>query len=148
MREKSSAALSVKLSETVRGYEVKRLPLGEYLQVLEALRDMPQTVMRVCFPEMDAMQMLDTLRKIDAKGLTGMLMRAMDVVPDEAVRLLSLLTGVPEDVLFADPAIGLDGAAELVEAFWRLNGIENFIRAATRMAAEMAKLRKRTGCSG
>jgi hypothetical protein len=46
MREKSSAALSVKMSETVRGYEVKRLPLGEYLRAMEALRDMPQTVMR------------------------------------------------------------------------------------------------------
>ena len=145
MREKSSAALSAKQTETVRGYEVKRLPLGEYLQVLEALRDMPQTVMRVCFPEMDAAQMLTALSRIDAKGLTGMLLRAMDVVPDEAVKLLSLLTGVPEDALFADPAIGLDGAAELVEAFWRLNGIENFIAAAARMAARAKKLRENTG---
>ena len=100
MREKSSAALSVKRSETVRGYEVKRLPLGEYLRAMEALRDMPQTVMRVCFPEMDGAQMLQSLTKIDAKGLAQLVLRAMDVVPDEAIRLLSILTGVPEDTVF------------------------------------------------
>ena len=58
MTVKSSAALSVKCSETVRGYEVKRLPLGEYLRVMEMLREAPETVMRVCFPEMDMVQML------------------------------------------------------------------------------------------
>ena len=51
MKEKSSAALSVRLSETVRGYEVKRLPLGEYLQELEALRGMPVLHTDVCGKE-------------------------------------------------------------------------------------------------
>ena len=147
MREKSSAALSVKMSETVRGYEVKRLPLGEYLRTMEALRDMPQTVMRVCFPEMDGAQMLQSLTRIDAKGLAQLVLRAMDVVPDEAIRLLSILTGVPEDAIFADPAIGLDGAAELAEAFWRLNGMENFTAAAARLAANIRRMREKTGCS-
>lgn len=147
MREKSSAALSVKMSETVRGYEVKRLPLGEYLRAMEALRDMPQTVMRVCFPEMDGAQMLQSLTRIDAKELAQLVLRAMDVVPDEAIRLLSILTGVPEDAIFADPAIGLDGAAELAEAFWRLNGMENFTAAAARLAANIRRMREKTGCS-
>ena len=145
---KNSAALSVKCSETVRGYEVKRLPLGDYLRVMEALREAPGVVMRVCFPEMDAMQMLEKLRTIDAQGLTQIMLRALDVVPDEAVRLLGLLTCIPADVLYADPAIGLDGAAELLEAFWRLNGIENFIRAAGRMRARLQEIRINTGSKG
>ena len=145
---KNSAALSVKCSETVRGYEVKRLPLGEYLRVMEALREVPGTVMKVCFPEMDAMQMLGKLTSMDAQGLTEVMLRALDVVPDEAIKLLSLLTGIPADALYADPAIGLDGAAEMLEAFWRLNGIENFIRAAGRMGARLRDIRAKTGCKG
>lgn len=145
---KNSAALSVKCSETVRGYEVKRLPLGEYLRVMEALREAPGTVMKVCFPEMDAMQMLGKLTSMDAQGLTEVMLRALDVVPDEAIKLLSLLTGIPADALYADPAIGLDGAAEMLEAFWRLNGIENFIRAAGRMGARLREIRAKTGCKG
>lgn len=148
MKEKNSAALSVKNSETVRGYEIRRLPLGEYLRVLEALREMPHTVMRVCFPDMDAAGLLQMLKGIDAQGLTAMLLQLLDVVPDEAVKLLSLLTGVPEDALYADPVIGLDGAAQMMEAFWRLNGIENFMQAARRLAAQMKSLRRDAGSSG
>lgn len=142
---KNSAALSVKCSEMVRGYEVRRLPLGEYLRVMEALREAPGTVMKVCFPELDAMQMLNRLREIDAQGLTQIMLRALDAVPDEAIRLLGLMTGIPADALYADPAIGLDGAAELLEAFWRLNGIENFMRAAGRLAAKLKEIREKTG---
>ena len=148
MKEKSSAALSVACSETVRGYEVKRLPLGEYLRVMEALREAPKTVMRVCFPGMDAAGMLDALRHIDAQSLADLLFRAMDAAPDEAIKVLGLMTGIPADVLYADPAIGLDGAAELAEAFWRLNGLENFIRAAARLAAKLREIKAKTGCSG
>jgi len=148
MTGKNSAALSVKCSETVRGYEVKRLPLGEYLRVMEAIREMPETVMKVCFPQMDAMQMLGRLRGIDAQGLNEIMLRAMDVVPDEAIKLIGLLTGIPADTLYADPAIGLDGAAELLEAFWRLNGMENFMRAAGRLAAKLKEIREKTGFKG
>lgn len=148
MTGRNSAALSVKCSETVRGYEVRRLPLGEYLRVMEALAEAPGTIMRVCFPGMDAVEMLGRLRTMDAQGLGELMLRAMEVVPDEAIRLISLLTGIPADALYADPAIGLDGTAELLEAFWRLNGIENFMRAASRLAAWMRENAKRTGSSG
>lgn len=145
MTGKSSTALSVKYSEIVRGYEIKRLPLGEYLRVMEALREAPSVVMKVCFPEMDAMQMLDRLKNIDAQGLTEIALRAMDAVPDEAIRLISLMTGIPAEALYADPAIGLDGAAEILEAVWRINGIGNFTRAAGRLAARMQALTQNTG---
>lgn len=147
MTEKTSAALSLKKSEMVRGYEIKRLPLGEYLRVFEELREMPDTIMKVCFPEMDMAQMLAELRGIDPAGLTGLMLRALEVVPDEAIALLSVMTGIRADVLYADPAIGLDGAAELLEAVWRINGVENFIAAARRMAARVRSLKAKTGCS-
>lgn len=148
MTGRSSAALSVKCSETVRGYEVKRLPLGEYLRVVEALREAPTTVMRVCFPQMDMAQMLDRLKRIDAQGLTQLMLQAMDVVPDEVIKLISLISGIPADALYADPAIGLDGVAEILEAAWRLNGIENFTRAARQMAAKLREQGQKTGFKG
>lgn len=148
MTGRSSAALSVKCSEMVRGYEVKRLPLGEYLRVMEALREAPATVMKVCFPQMDMAQMLERLKGIDAKGLTELVLRAMDVVPDEAIKLISLISGIPADALYADPAIGLDGTAEILEAAWRLNGVENFTQAAGRMAAKLQELGRTTGSRG
>lgn len=148
MAVKNSTQLSTKTHETVRGYEIKRLPLGEYLRALDMMSDAPQTVMGALFPGMEAVDILSVLRKVDKNALSGLMLRAMTVVPGEAVKLLSLLTGVPQEALETDPNIGLDGAMEMLEAFWRLNGIENFIRAARRMAAEVKQLRAKTGSKG
>lgn len=141
MAEKSSLPLSVRKGEMVRGYEVRRLPLGEYLTALDALREAPAALMRACFPGEDASQVLTRLSHIGPDGLTKLLERAMAVVPGEAVRLLSLLTGVSQEALLRDPDIGLDGLAEMLEAFWRLNGLENFTKAALRAAAALKSAR-------
>ena len=97
--------------------------------------------MRACFPGEDASQVLTRLSHIGPDGLTKLLERAMAVVPGEAVRLLSLLTGVSQEALLRDPDIGLDGLAEMLEAFWRLNGLENFTKAALRAAAALKSAR-------
>ena len=146
--KKTSATLSIPMSETVRGYKIERLPLGKYMQALEALRSAPEAIMQACFPGMDAAQILARLKVLDKDALIALMMRAIAVVPGEAVNLLSLLTGVPQAALLEDAAIGLDGAAEMLEAFWRLNGIENFTQAAARMAAQFKDARKRIGFSG
>lgn len=145
---KTSSQLSIQSEKLVRGYAVKRLPLGEYLRALDALREAPETVLSAVFPGMEAMDVLSLLRKIDKNALSGLMLNAMTVIPSEAVKLLSVLTGVPMDALMNDPQIGLDGAAEMLEAFWELNGIENFIRAAERMAAQVKQLRAKTGSKG
>lgn len=146
--KKTSATLSIPMSETVRGYKIERLPLGKYMQALEALRSAPEAIMQACFPGMDAAQILARLKVLDKDALIALMMRAIAVVPGEAVNLLSLLTGVSQAALLDDAAIGLDGAAEMLEAFWRLNGIENFTQAAARMAAQFKDARKRIGFSG
>ena len=145
---RDSAALSLKESEMVRGYEIRRLPLGEYLRALDALRQAPRTLLAACFPGEDAAQVLASLAKIDADGLGELMLRAMAVVPGEAVRLIAQLTGVPEEKLLGDPQIGLDGVAQMMEAFWRINGLGNFTQAARRAAAAVRAGIGRTGSSG
>ena len=148
MNDWDSAALSLRQSETVRGYEIRRLPLGEYLRALDALRNAPKALFAACFPGEDAAQVLTRLSRIDADGLGELLLRAMTVVPGEAVRLIAQLTGVPEEKLLGDPQIGLDGVAQMMEAFWRINGLGNFTQAARRAAAALRESAGRTGSSG
>lgn len=141
MMEKSSTKLSTMHSRCVRGYNVNRLPLGEYLRAMDMIRDMPETIMQACYPGMEAGQVLAQLKVINKETLTALIVRMIGVVPKEAVQLVAVLTGVPVEALYDDPNIGLDGLAEMVEAFWEINGIENFIQAAERMAARVKAIR-------
>ncbi len=140
-RKKTSVQLSTEMERVVRGYKVKRLPLGDYLRAMEAAKKMPERVVEACFPQMEPDTVLRALKKIDKAMLNVLIMRLMEVVPAEAIALLSLLTGVPEEALMSDPGIGLDGAAEMVEAFMELNGIENFMHAAERIAAKVKQMK-------
>ena len=64
--DKVTAAVSIGKTVNVRGYEIKRLPLGRYLEMTEMLRTMPETLMKACFPGMTAMQILAMLKNVDA----------------------------------------------------------------------------------
>ena len=139
---KTSTQLSVMKDRVVRGYAVKRLPLGEYLRAMDMLSETPERLMSSCFPGMDAAQVLAQLRSIDKEMLTALIIRMMSAAPKEAVQLVAILTGVPKEALHDDPNIGLDGLAEMIEVFWEINGIENFIKAAERMAAKIKEIRK------
>lgn len=147
MQMKDSVQLSLAKSETVCGYEIRRLPLGAYLQAIEALKDSSRVLMDACFLGLDPVEVMGRLRTINAQTLTQMLFRLMKAAPQEAIRLLSVLTGIDDKTLLEDPNIGLDGAAQMLEAFWRLNDMENFIRAAQNVAARIKSLREKTGFS-
>lgn len=138
-KEKTAAKVTplVSLGKTrvVRGYTIRRLALGEYLEMLEMIKTMPETMAKACFPGMSAGQVLAKLKRIDAAMLSEIAARAMVAAPAEAMKLLAKCTGIDEETLLADEGIGLDGAAEMLEACFELNQIENFMQAAARLAA-------------
>ena len=70
---------------------------------------------------------LDAMRPA---GLIGLCVRALTVLPDEAVRVFAELAGLDEKALRDDPGVGLDGLLEMIEAWLEVNNLENFIRAA------------------
>lgn len=134
--DKVSPVVSLGRTAVVRGHTIRRLPLGRYLEMTEMLRDAPKRVMQACFPGQSAAQVLGQLKRIDAAMLSEIMMRLMVAAPAEAVRLLAYCTGIEEKVLLEDENIGLDGAAEMVEACYEINQLGNFTQAAVRLAAK------------
>ena len=123
---KSTVRLSLPESKKVRGHEIRRLPIGGYLQALELLRNAPQGLMEACFPGESPENVLLALGKMNKDEFIGVAIQAMTAVPRYAASLLSQLIEIPEDVLLNDRNIGLDGIAEMVETWWEVNGIGNF----------------------
>lgn len=141
--------LSLPRSQNVRGYEIRRLPLGKYLQAMEMLRHTPERMLRACFPGMSTEAALGELRRIDAQMLLNLMSNGAGALCQELARLMAVTMDIDEQALLADENVGLDGLMEMVEAFWTLNRMENFIGAVRALAAQaMAAARtERTGCS-
>lgn len=125
-----SINLSLPQSRNVRGYEISRAPLGAFLQAIKQLQDFPELLMRSLFPDMNLQEILLALKTSDADFLGQAFVRILSIAPEQALRLIARLTGVPENKLKSDPDIGVDGLMDIVVAWYEVNQIENFMRAA------------------
>lgn len=128
MTSKNSATLSLTKSRTVRGYEIRKMPIGAFLEACSLLEELPGTALRLLFPEKQEGDILAELAGLDKDKLQELFLRALAVLPGEMVRLFAKLSGVEEQALLEDARIGLDGLGEMAEAWLEVNGIENFIK--------------------
>ena len=127
MTSKNSATLSLPKSRMVRGYEIRKMPIGAFLEACSLLEELPETALRLLFPEKKEGDILAELAGLDKDKLQELFLRALAVLPGEMVRLFAKLSGVEEQAL-EDARIGLDGLGEMAEAWLEVNGIENFIK--------------------
>ena len=136
---KSKRNLSIQHEVTVRGYVIKRMPIGAYVQAIEMLntKQITEDLMAALFPGMKIDAIFKYLKTIDTGKVSELLMRAFAVVPQYIAMLVSSITGVPEDKLMEDPEIGLDGLAEIIEAWVTINNIETFMKAAQNLLGKI-----------
>ena len=125
--KKTVQNLSLPHCRKVRGYEIKRMPLGVYMAAMQKLETFPQDALQILFPGMSPDAILKQLKTIDTAMLGQIAMRAFSALPKYAAGVLEELTGIPEERLVNDPEIGLDGFVEIIDAWLEVNNIENFI---------------------
>lgn len=133
----------------VRGYAIKRLPLGRYLSAMESVKDAPSRLLKELFPDLNAGQVLEKLRTIRPDEVRQLLSKLMTVAPEILLTLLAELTDIPYERLRDDPNIGLDGLAEILDALFEVNKMENFLQALKPLTekARAAYLRQTPGSS-
>lgn len=146
----NSMDVSLPRSVTVRGYEVRRMPLGSYLQAIRLLETFPQEIARKLVPDGDLAEVWTLLKTLDRNKLIELAGKALAVVPMQAMEVIAALTGIPQAALLNDEAIGADGLLEIAEAWLRINNTENFLQAASRVRQQISRLvaALKSGCKG
>lgn len=140
--------LSLPRERMVRGYPIRRMPIGQFLAALQTLRDLPEEMLDTLLPGLTPKTLLSRLRTVTAQEWKGMLIRLVTVLPGYGISLLARLVGVEESALLQDEAIGLDGLGEMLEAWVDVNGIENFIKAAGALQGKVRNSITHSGSSG
>lgn len=153
MSKVNTTTLSLPKSKTVRGYEIRRLPLGGYLLAIESLQKLPQDIIALCLPGDDLEQALKKLQGINKATLQSMIGSLLVTAPAHVIGLCAALTGIEESALLEDLNIGADGLIELLEAVIEVNNLDDFFTAARRMAGKLRAMagnsrRPTTGSNG
>ncbi len=119
---------SIPKKSTIHGIEIKKLPLGAYLDAIESVKNIPEILLNQTFPGMSSEQIFAKLKKMDEKALSDILGNLVVQIPDQAIRFLSNLIGVPYETLRDDPEIGLNGIKDIIKEFWRVNDMSDFFQ--------------------
>ncbi len=139
---KTTAALSLPKTRTVRGYEIKRLPIGGYLQAIEALQDLPGDLLTACFPGQDLGAVLGQLKTVNETQLQSVIGSALLAAPKYVIRFVARLIDIGEERLLNDADIGLDGLLEILNAWTEVNRLEDFLPAVRNL---ISRIRTATG---
>ncbi len=117
---------SIPKSKNVYGIEIKKLPMGAYLNAIESIKDLPLILLEKSFPGMTTDQVLSKFKKMDQDMLIEIAGNLLVSVPEQVLRFIAALIGVEYERLRDDPNIGLNGIKDIMVDFWKVNDLQSF----------------------
>ena len=138
--KKDSISVSLPRAKTVRGYEIRKMPLGAYLQAIQILQDLPEELLSVVFPGKPPEEVWEVLARLDQRSFLEIVSRGLTAMPERVIAIFAKLSGLEAEELIGDPAVGPDGLLEMLQAWTEVNEIENFMRALKPLGAKLRSL--------
>lgn len=117
---------SVPQSKNVHGIEIKKLPMGAYLNAIESIKNIPEILFNNTFPGLNPNEVLAKFKVMDQDMLIEVAGNLLTAVPEQALRFIATLIGIEYERLRDDPEIGLNGFKDIIIEFWKINDMQSF----------------------
>jgi hypothetical protein len=117
---------SIPKTQNVHGIEIKKLPLGAYLDAIDSIKNLPEILLRNSFPGLTPDEALGKFKTLDQDTLIEAAGNLLVTVPEQAMRFVATLIGVDYERLRDDPEIGLNGIKDIIIGFWQINDMQSF----------------------
>jgi len=137
-----SISMSLPADGNLHGVRVKKLPVGAYIKAIGTIKNLPEILLKNCFPDQKPDEVVESLKKLDQEALYAMLGRLIQVVPEQFIRLVAeLIDSDYEHLISLTPKELL----EVLRAFWEVNDTTDFF---DQIKALWGKVRKPAMNSG
>ena len=95
-KEDPSLKMSFPQEETLYGVRIRKLPVGKYLQAMNAIEGLPAALMKALFPNGQSLeQMLAVFSQLNTEGAAAILSRLLGTLPEEFCLLFPRYSGKP-----------------------------------------------------
>lgn len=119
---------SIPQSKTVHGIEIRKLPLGAYLDAIDSIKNLPEILLKNSFPGLNPDEVLGKFKTMNQDMLMELAGNLLATVPEQALRFIAKLIGVEYEKLRDDPEIGLNGIKNIMVEFWQINDMGSFFQ--------------------
>ena len=152
-KKDKSIHMSIPKSYSLYGVTIRKLPIAKYIAVLREVNDLPSLLLGELLPDNgNLIDLLENLQSFNRNTILSLCGRLLKVVPEEFCKILSQLLNIPEerllDVNCKNP-LSLSELAEIIEAFWKVNDMSDFLMTVQSMSkkATPARSKANTGFS-
>ena len=119
---------SIPKKRIVHGIKIEKLSLGDFLDMIETLRTLPQDLLLRIFPDMSFADAISELKLLRHDNIFDIFSRTVTVLPAEFVSIFSILLNVPQKTL--KDSLTPSQFMDVIIAFCEINDIQNFIKKA------------------
>lgn len=144
-KKDKSIHMSVPKSYSLYGVTIRKLPIAKYIAVLREVNDLPSLLLGELFPESSNLNdALERLQNLDRSTTLALIGRLLKVVPEEFCKVLSQLLDIPKERLLdvnCENPLSLSELAEIIEAFWKVNDMSDFLMTVQSLSRKAAPTR-------
>lgn len=119
-----SVRTSRPVTQVVCGVEIKKMPVGKYLDVMERMGGILMDLLEVAFPGMNPGDILTQLAVINLDEFRALAVRLMSVVPGKVIEIVAAVLDV--DVAVIRDRLTPAELMRIWQAFWKLNDLTDF----------------------
>lgn len=119
-----SVEASIPMSYQLNGITIKKLPNGQYFKALAAIENLPEIILKQCFPNMKPHEVLEQLKTVNEDMIFSMISRLLRVVPEQFLRLIAELIDAEYEYLRDE--LSPKETFDVLKAFWEVNDYSDF----------------------
>jgi len=148
LKKDKSVEMSAPPVRTLYGVEIKKLPIGRYIKLLQQAESFLPDILSAIFPANEDGRIVFSFSNLTADDLRGFLGRAMAVIPEKICQIAEELLDIPADRLL-DPNTGLtpNEFVEILIALWEVNDLSDFFPNARKLGGLIGLSVRNTGSS-
>ncbi|MFD3260838.1 hypothetical protein ACE3MQ_19780 [Paenibacillus lentus] len=120
----NSVQTSIPQSYTLHGVVIKKLPNGQYFKAIQTMENLPEIILKQCFPNMKPDQVIEQLKSVDESMIYGMISKLLRVVPEQFLRLIAELIDTEYEYLRDE--LSPKETFDVLKAFWEVNDYTDF----------------------
>ena len=128
IKKDKSLEKSLPQGHYVHGVRIEKLPIGRYLKAMAAVQNLPELILKGCFPGMKPEEVMAQLNALDEELVYQLMGRLLKVAPEQILLLISELIQVDFNKLLNE--LTPKELWDVLKAFWELNDMDSFFREA------------------
>lgn len=137
-KKEKSLKVSLPKAKTVHGIEIKKVPIGVYLNAMSELEELPGQIINTLFPGKTITDILAEFTTITDDKIIAVALRLLGVVPEQIIKALALILGVDKDEIIN--RLTPKELCDVIQEYWKMNDMTDFFGVVSGLIKSKLKL--------